>query len=110
VSRRALLTVGLLVALVLAGAASYFASSSPDGLNKVASDTGMDRKAEAHDLEDSPFGGYATKGVDEGFLSDGLAGVAGVGVTFLLVGGVVWAVRRRDRTAATDRTEEPVTR
>jgi hypothetical protein len=42
VSRRTLVLVGLLVAVVLAGGVSYFASSSPDGLNKVASDTGFD--------------------------------------------------------------------
>ena len=99
-SRRTLVVVGLLVSLVLAGAVSYFASSSPDGLNKVANETGFDKKAEAHQLEESPFGGYATKGVDDGFLSGGLAGIAGVGVTFLLVGGVVWAVRRRGATSA----------
>jgi hypothetical protein len=100
VSRRTLVRVGLLVALLLAGAGNYFASSSPDGLNKVASDTGVDKKAKAHHLEESPFSGYRTKGVDDGFLSGGLAGVAGVGVTFLLVGGVVWAVRRRGGSPA----------
>ena len=121
-SRRALVAVGLLVALLLAGGVSYFASNSPDGLNKVASETGVDKNAKEHDLEDSPFGGYQTKGVDDGFLSGGLAGVAGVGVTFLLVGGVVWAVRRRGGSAHVtdggpdvpvtqdDTTEEPVRR
>jgi hypothetical protein len=95
VSRRTLVLVGLLVAVVLAGGVSYFASSSPDGLNKVASDTGFDKGTKAHHLEDSPFSGYQTKGAGDGFLSGGLAGVAGVGVTFLIVGGIVWAVRRR---------------
>jgi len=99
VSRRAIVAVGLLVVLVLAGAVSYVASDSPDGLNKVASDTGLDSKAKDHDVEDSPFSGYQTKGAGDGFLSGGLAGVAGVGVTFLLVGGVVWAVRRRSQSA-----------
>lgn len=94
-SRRLLVAAGLLLALVIAGGASYLASDEPDGLNKVAADQGFDKRAKAHDLEDSPFGGYETKGVDSGFVSGGLAGVAGVGVTFLLVGGIVWAVRRR---------------
>jgi len=40
VSRRALLVTGLLVALLLAGGVSYFASSDPDGLTKVAADQG----------------------------------------------------------------------
>jgi cobalt/nickel transport protein len=93
-SRRALVVVGLLVALVLAGGVSYYASGDPDGLNKVASDEGFAEGEKAHDLEDSPFAGYETTGVDNGRLSGGLAGVVGVGVTFLLVGGLVYAVRR----------------
>jgi cobalt/nickel transport protein len=104
-SRRSLVVVGMLVALTLAGIVSYFASGSPDGLNKVASDTGFDKNAKEHDLEGSPFGGYETKGVGDGFLSGGVAGVAGVGVTFLIVGGVVWAVRRRSSPLAADDVE-----
>ena len=94
-SRRALVVVGLLVTLVLAGGVSYFASSDPDGLNKVASDQGFDKSQKKHAAEDSPFAGYETSGVDNDALSGGLAGVAGVAVTFLIAGGVIWAVRRR---------------
>lgn len=108
-SRRALVLVGLLVALLLAGGASYYASGDPDGLNKVASDQGFDTNAGEHRLEDSPLAGYETTGVDDGRLSGGMAGVIGVGVTFLLVGGLVYLVRRgrRDETTrhATDRSE-----
>jgi len=102
VSRRALVLAGLLVALVLAGGVSYWASSDPDGLNKVATDQGFDKGAKDHQLDDSPFAGYETSGVGDGRLSGGLAGVVGVGVTFLLVGGLVWGVRRRN--ASTDST------
>ena len=114
-SRRALVLAGLLVALVLAGGVSYWASSAPDGLNKVASDEGFDKGAKDHRLDDSPFAGYETTGVGDSRLSGGLAGVVGVGVTFLLVGGLVWGVRRRnasthetdstDSTDSTDRTD-----
>jgi PDGLE domain-containing protein len=117
VSRRALVLVGLLVALVLAGGVSYWASSAPDGLNKVASDEGFDKGAKDHRLDDSPFAGYETSGVGDGRLSGGLAGVVGVGVTFLLVGGLVWGVRRRhastsdstgtDGTDGTTDTDDP---
>jgi hypothetical protein len=96
VSRRALVLVGLLVALVLAGGVSYWASSAPDGLNKVASDQGIDKGAKDHQLDDSPLAGYETDGVGDGRLSGGLAGVVGVAVTFLLVGGLAWGVRRRN--------------
>jgi cobalt/nickel transport system permease protein len=103
VSRRTLVLVGLLVALVLAGGVSYWASSAPDGLNKVAADQGLDKGAKDHQLDDSPLAGYETDGVGGGRLSGGLAGVVGVAVTFLLVGGLVWGVRRRN--ASTDATE-----
>ena len=107
-SRRALVLVGLLVALVLAGGVSYWASSAPDGLNKVASDEGFDKGAKDHRLDDSPFAGYETSGVGDGRLSGGLAGVVGVGVTFLLVGGLVWGVRRRHAsTSESTGTDDP---
>jgi cobalt/nickel transport system permease protein len=109
VSRRALVLVGLLVALVLAGGVSYWASSAPDGLNKVAADQGFDKGAEDHRLDDSPLAGYETDGVGDSRLSGGLAGVVGVAVTFLIVGGLVWGVRRRhastDAADATTATE-----
>lgn len=93
-SRRTLLVAGLLVTLLLAGVASFYASSDPDGLEKAARDTGIAAKAEDSAADDSPLAGYETTGVDDGRISGGLAGVVGVGVTFLLVGGLVYAVRR----------------
>lgn len=96
----ALVLGGLLLALVLAGFVSYYASGSPDGLNKVAIDHGFSRAENAHGLKDSPLAGYATRGVDNPRLSGGAAGVAGVVVTFLLAGGVTLAVRRRRAVAA----------
>jgi cobalt/nickel transport system permease protein len=90
------LLTGLVVALLLAGVVSFYASSSPDGLEKVAADKGIDAKAEPHALaDDSPFADYATKGVDDERLSGGLAGVAGVTLTFVLGSVVFLAVRRR---------------
>jgi hypothetical protein len=99
-SRRTLLIVGLLAALVLAGGASYYASSDPDGLNKVASDKGFAKGEKAHDFEKGPLAGYETSGIDDGRLSGGIAGIVGVGVTFLLVGGLALVVARRNRGGA----------
>jgi cobalt/nickel transport system permease protein len=95
---RALLLVGFLLALVLAGGVSYYASSAPDGLNKVAADQGFDSTAADHPLADSPVADYEVRGVDDRRLSGGLAGVLGV-VATLAVGGVLFTVvgRRRDR-------------
>jgi len=91
---------GLVVALLLGGGVSYFASSAPDGLNRVAADEGFDDTEGDHAAADSPFAGYETDGVDQGWLTGGIAGVVGVGLTFLVAAGLVVAVRRRGTGAA----------
>lgn len=70
-SRRALWVSGLVTSLVLAGFVSYYASSSPDGLEKVAADHGIDRKAEQHTNADSPLADYGVKDVEDARLSGG---------------------------------------
>jgi hypothetical protein len=97
-NRRILLT-GLLVALLLAAVASFYASSSPDGLQKVATDQGISQNAKDHQLADSPFADYGTQGVDNARLSTGLAGIAGVAITLALGTGLALALRRRDRSS-----------
>ncbi len=94
-SRRALWVTGLVTSLVLAGFVSFYASADPDGLEKVATDNGIDKKAEEHASADSPLADYGVKDVDDARLSGGLAGVIGVGVTVVAGSGVFWAVRRR---------------
>ena len=102
---RLFVIAGLLVALVLAGVVSYFASSDPDGLTKVSEDKGFAESERAHDLEDSPLAGYRTEEVDDDRLSGGMAGVIGVGATFVIAGGVALLVRRRG-AAQPDRAAE----
>jgi hypothetical protein len=99
-SNRTFLVVGVVVALLLAGIVSGFASGSPDGLEKVAEDRGFLNSATEHDLADSPVADYAVEGVDDERLSGGLAGVLGVGATLLIGGGLFLAVRRRGDGAA----------
>ncbi|MEU6734784.1 energy-coupling factor ABC transporter permease [Streptomyces physcomitrii] len=89
---------GLIASLLLAGFVSFYASANPDGLEKVASDKGIDKKAEEHDIADSPLADYGVSGIDNTRLAGGLAGVIGVGGTILLGSGVFWAVRRRRTT------------
>lgn len=98
---------GLVVALLLAAVVSFYASSSPDGLEKVAADKGIDAKEEPHALSDSPFADYGTKGVDDERLSGGLAGLAGVGITFVVGGAVFLAVRRRGDSQSTADEKAP---
>jgi hypothetical protein len=73
---------GLIVVLGLAFFVSPFASSSPDGLNRVAMDKGFAETAKEHPLSGGPLAGYSVKGVDDQKLSTGLSGVIGVAITF----------------------------
>ncbi|MFJ4780700.1 energy-coupling factor ABC transporter permease [Streptomyces sp. NPDC088762] len=99
-STRKVWATGLVTALVLAGFVSFYASASPDGLEKVAADKGIDQKAEEHAAAGSPLADYSVKDVDDARLSGGLAGVIGVGATVAVGSGIFWTVRRR-------RTDEP---
>jgi cobalt/nickel transport system permease protein/cobalt/nickel transport protein len=93
VSTRTVLVVGLLVALVLAGVVSYYASASPDGLNRVAGDLGFASAEQASAAQDGPLAGYETVGVD-GRLSGGLAGVIGCLVVLASTTGLMLLRRR----------------
>ncbi|MET8559391.1 energy-coupling factor ABC transporter permease [Streptomyces flaveolus] len=94
-SRRTLWVTGLVTSLVLAGFVSFYASASPDGLEKVAHDQGIDKKAKEHATADSPLADYGVKDVSDARLSGGLAGVIGVGVTVVAGSAVFWSLRRR---------------
>ncbi|MFK4224148.1 energy-coupling factor ABC transporter permease [Streptomyces sp. NPDC019890] len=94
-SLRAVWATGLVTALVLAGFVSYYASASPDGLEKVAADKGIDKKVEDHAAKDSPLADYGVKDIADARISGGLAGVIGVGVTVAAGTGIFWSVRRR---------------
>ncbi len=93
---------GLVVALGLAFFVSPYASSQPDGLNKVAAEKGFDSNARDHALDDSPLAGYGVDGVHDAKLSKGLSGIVGVTLTFAVGYGVLTLVRvTRKRRAAT---------
>jgi cobalt/nickel transport protein len=97
---RAFLLAGVLVALLIAGVGSFYASSSPDGLEATAAEQGFDSTARDSATAGSPLADYSTAGVDSDRLSGGLAGVAGVLLVLALAGGLVMVVRRRDAPAA----------
>ncbi len=95
---RTLVVTGLLVALLVAGVASYWASSHPDGLQHVAQQAGFADKAKGSAADDSPLSGYKVKGVENDAVSRGLAGVLGAVVVLVIAGGLTYAVRRRGST------------
>ncbi|AXH90933.1 PDGLE domain-containing protein [Micromonospora aurantiaca] len=99
---------GLLVALLLAGVVSNYASSHPDGLDssllkgctvnaddEITGGSCPAQQAKDHELADSPLADYGVRGIGNDFLSTGLSGVLGVLLTFALGGGLFWLARRR---------------
>ncbi|MCU0281209.1 MAG: PDGLE domain-containing protein [Acidimicrobiia bacterium] len=87
------LGIGLLLALLVAGVVSGFASGDPDGLERVSIDEGFDEAAADHALADSPLADYAVEGVDDGRLSTGLAGIIGVAITLAVSGALFYGIR-----------------
>lgn len=90
---------GLLVAFLLAGFLSGYASSSPDGLEKVAEEEGFAHTAKDHSFADWPVADYAVSGIDNERLAGGVAGIIGVCLVFLVGGavalGLAWLRSRR---------------
>jgi cobalt/nickel transport protein len=84
----------LLVSLLLAGVVSFYASSNPDGLEKVAETVGFIETAEDHAIADSPLADYGGKGVDNERLSVGLSGVIGVLGTAGISVGLFYFLRK----------------
>ena len=90
---------GVLAALLFATVVSQFAVDNPDGLEKVAEDTGFIDSGEEHSLADSLFSDYATEGITNETLSLAVAGIVGTLVAGLVVYGLFVATREnRKRT------------
>jgi cobalt/nickel transport protein len=98
----------LVVALLVAGGLSYFASGDPDGLDTVALNgcqtvqtaggealTGecIARNATDHATAGGPLADYSIFGGDG---TVGPAGIIGVLVTLVVAGGLFWLLRRRN--------------
>lgn len=91
---------GLLLALLLSAVASQFAATAPDGLERVAQDTGIAESATDHALAGGIFADYATAGLADEGLSLAVAGVAGTLIVLTVGSGLLLAARSRPgRTA-----------
>ena len=89
------LIVGFAISLFIAGFASYYASSHPDGLEKVAKDIGFIETAKENTNAKTALADYGVKGVDNERLSTGAAGVIGVLATAGISTGLFLVLRRR---------------
>lgn len=77
---------GFIISLFLAGVVSFYTSSSPDGLEKVADDIGFIETAKDHTNADGTLADYGVKGIDNERASVGVAGVIGVIGTAVVAG------------------------
>ena len=93
--QRTFLIVGFIASLFLAGIVSFYASSSPDGLEKVASDIGFIETAKDHTNSEGLLADYGVKGIDNPRLSTGAAGVIGVIATGVISTGLFAIIRRK---------------
>jgi hypothetical protein len=92
--------LALALAVGLGTAFSPLASSSPDGLEKVAEEQGfLDRGRLAGVQEKAPVPDYAFPGISDPRLATAAAGFAGTIGVFLLGAGVVAVARRRPGVA-----------
>ncbi|MBC8093732.1 MAG: PDGLE domain-containing protein [Pseudonocardia sp.] len=96
----------LIIALLIAGGLSYFAASTPDGLDSATlagctldedgepdGGTCIAQNAQDHPLAEGPFADYSLAG-GEGTV--GIAGIVGVLVTLVIAGGLFWVLRKRE--------------
>ena len=94
-SFRAFIAAGFLVALLLAFLVSPHASSSPDGLDKVGAEHGLDTEVRAQVMAGGPLADYRVDGIHDHGLSTGVAGIIGVTITF----GAAFGISRLARAS-----------
>ena len=86
----------LAVAAGLAVAVSPFASSSPDGLQRVAEDNGVLARGHLAPVQGgAPARGYEAPGIGDARIATGVAGIAGTLLVFVHASGAPTHVRRR---------------
>ena len=94
-----LVGAGLVICLFLAGFVSFYASSAPDGLEKVAEDQGFMTTAQDAANATLPTADYGIAGIGSERLSGGLAGVLGVLVMAVIGFGLFWLLGRSKKSA-----------
>ncbi|MFA5031788.1 MAG: PDGLE domain-containing protein [bacterium] len=86
---------GLVVSCFLALFISPFASSSPDGLERVAINKEFIEKGEGHNVIKSPLPDYLIPGIKHEKISTSVAGIVGTLLVFGLAFGVTALVSKK---------------
>lgn len=94
-STKRVIVAGVIISAILAGVISLFASNSPDGLERVAIDSGFADTAKEHATSGSPFANYGLSFLGDSRLGGSLAGVIGILVTALVAWGLFAWLRRK---------------
>ncbi len=101
--------IGLAAAVILAAFASPFASSAPDGLEKVADDKGFISLAEGSAVwKQAPLADYATPGVESEGTSTGIAGIIGTVLVFAVGFGIIRLISSQSDHKATRRDTKTI--
>lgn len=87
----------MLVTLFFAGVLSFYASSNPDGLEKVAEKIGFIETAEEAATSGSALADYGVEGVENERTSVGIAGIIGVVATGVLATGLFYYLGKRKK-------------
>jgi len=95
---------GLGIALIMACGISLFASSHPDGLERVAIDLfggeeEMEEQIEGKEVMHSPMPDYVVPGIKNETLAASLAGLIGVLLMFVLVIGIGKLLKKENNNA-----------
>lgn len=86
--------IGLLIALLLGGVVSLFASSWPDGLESVAEHKGFLSLSEVEPFTKAPLADYAWPGVKSEKLAAAAAGITGTLVVFCFGFGAAFLLKK----------------
>ena len=89
---------GAVISLILAGVVSFYASSHPDGLEKVAEEIGFSETAKDPATAGSALADYGVAGVDDERASVGIAGVLGVLATGVVATGLFYYLGKRKQS------------
>ncbi len=90
---------GAVLSLILAGVVSFYSSSHPDGLEKVASEIGFIETAKDPATAGSALADYSVDGVENERASVGIAGVIGVAATGLVATGLFIYLGKRKKSS-----------